>query len=105
MFLAFFTERDERQVLMDENFFTGYRKTDALHDEILLSIHIPYTSKDEYMYGYKQSRRRGDDIAIVNAGMKVIFRNESDIVQNLVLVYGGMGPTMVMASNTMKVHI
>ncbi|KAK7065268.1 hypothetical protein SK128_021571 [Halocaridina rubra] len=95
-------ERGERKLLMDENFFTGYRKTIALNDEILLYVHIPYTSMDEYMYSYKQSRRRGDDVAIVNAGMKVIFRKENDAVQDIVLAFGGMGPTIVMATNTMK---
>ena len=56
----------------------------------------------EYVYGYKQSLRRDDDIAIVNAGMKVVV-NEEDrkwLVKEMSLVYGGMAPLTKVASNT-----
>ncbi|XP_068222819.1 xanthine dehydrogenase/oxidase [Palaemon carinicauda] len=95
-------ERGERQVVMDQSFFTGYRRNIVLPDEILLSVHIPYTNEGEYFFGYKQAKRRDDDIAIVNAGMKVIFEHESDIVKQLDLAFGGMAPTTVMAPITMK---
>ncbi|KAK7065266.1 hypothetical protein SK128_021569 [Halocaridina rubra] len=95
-------ERGERQVVMNHRFFTGYRKNIVLPDEILLSVHIPYTQEDEYLYGYKQARRRDDDIAIVNAGMRVIFEAKSTVVKRIVLAFGGMAPTTVMALNTMK---
>lgn len=95
-------ERGERKVPLDQNFFVGYRRNIALPDEVLLNVHIPYTHKDEYFFGYKQARRRDDDIAIVNAGMRVIFGNGSDIVQRLDLAFGGMAPTTVMATTAMK---
>ena len=43
----------------------------------------------EFVYGYKQSLRRDDDIAIVNAGMRVVV-NEEDRkwqVKEMSLVY------------------
>ncbi|KAK7066586.1 hypothetical protein SK128_003645 [Halocaridina rubra] len=94
--------RGERQVEMNPSFFTGYRQNIAHSDEILLSVHIPVTEKDEYFYGYKQSRRRDDDIAIVNAGMRVRFESDSIVVKNLDLAFGGMAPTTVMAPGAMK---
>lgn len=37
-------------------------------DEVLLSVSIPYTQQYEFTREFKQSPRRDDDIAIVNAG-------------------------------------
>ena len=34
-----------RVVQMDDSFFTGYRRTIVRPQEILLSIHIPYSKK------------------------------------------------------------
>ncbi|CAL4058678.1 unnamed protein product, partial [Meganyctiphanes norvegica] len=93
----------ERKVVMDGNFFTGYRRNIVSPKEILLSILIPYTDENEYFFGYKQARRRDDDIAIVNAGMKVCFKPNTNQVINLHLAFGGMAPTTVMANKTMKV--
>ena len=38
-------------------------------DEVLLSVHIPFTQQLEFTREFKQSPRRDDDIAIVNAGV------------------------------------
>jgi xanthine dehydrogenase/oxidase len=44
------------------------RKVDMAADEVLLSVHIPFTQQLEFTREFKQSPRRDDDIAIVNAG-------------------------------------
>lgn len=90
-----------REIPMDGNFFTGYRRTVVDSNEVVIAIHIPFTDKDEYFYAYKQARRREDDIAIVNAGMRVKFHPETHRVQQMTLAYGGMAPTTVMANRTM----
>jgi len=56
----------------------------------------------EYVYGYKQSLRRDDDIAIVNAGMRVKVNGEGREwqVKEMSLVYGGMAPVTKVASKT-----
>ena len=57
----------------------------------------------EYVYGYKQSLRRDDDIAIVNAGMRAVVGEEEDgkwVVKEMSLVYGGMAPVTKVASKT-----
>lgn len=63
----------------------------------------PALPQNEYFLGYKQARRRDDDIAIVNAGMRVAFRPDSIAVEQLRLAFGGMAPTTVMAPATMEV--
>ena len=60
----------------------------------------PLISQDEYFYGYKQAHRREDDIAIVNAGMRVVFNPGTDVVKLLCLSFGGMAPITVKAPKT-----
>ncbi|XP_078068351.1 xanthine dehydrogenase/oxidase [Mustelus asterias] len=98
--LALASEGSTRNVRMDGDFFTGYRKTVLKPQEILLSIEIPYTRKGEYFSAFKQAQRRDDDIAIVNCGMRVAFKEGTDVVEELGLSYGGMGPITVSAKKT-----
>ena len=58
---------------LDENFFTGYRKTIIPNTNTLLDITIPNCNDDSYFLAYKQSKRKEDDIAIVNAAFHVSF--------------------------------
>ncbi|XP_065920484.1 xanthine dehydrogenase/oxidase-like isoform X2 [Dysidea avara] len=87
---------------IDESFFVSYRKTVLKHDEVLVSLVIPWTQEHEFVYGYKQSLRRDDDIAIVNAGMRVVVCEEDRKwkVKEISLVYGGMAPVTKVASKT-----
>ena len=57
--------------------------------------------QDEYFYGYKQAYRREDDIATVNAGIRVLFEDNSNIIKEMAFGYGGMAPITVMATKTM----
>ncbi|XP_059046310.1 xanthine dehydrogenase [Achroia grisella] len=89
-----------RSVLMDETFFTGYRKTVVKPDEILLSIEIPYSEKYQYVQAYKQAKRREDDISIVTAAINVIFEDNTNIIKNITIAFGGMAPMTKIASQT-----
>ena len=53
---------------------------------------------------YKQSRRREDDIAIVNSCFRVVM-SESKIVEKCNLVFGGMSYKTVTADKTQKLLI
>ena len=84
----------ETEIPMSE-FFKGYRRTALPIDAIIASIRIPVTSaKGEYFQAYKQSKRKDDDIAIVNAAMRISL-SESNVVESADLVYGGMAPTTI----------
>ncbi|XP_033625802.1 xanthine dehydrogenase/oxidase-like [Asterias rubens] len=91
-----------RTVVMDSKFFTGYRKNIIGPDEVILNIHIPFTSQNEYFCGYKQAPRRVDDIAIVNAGMRVVMKPGINVVEDCTLAFGGMAATTVLAMKTMN---
>lgn len=66
------------KTVLAENFFLGYRKVDLAYDEILLSVFLPWDKTFEFVKEFKQSHRRDDDIAIVNAGIRVHLQEHSD---------------------------
>uniref|UniRef100_A0A1B6KEG1 FAD-binding PCMH-type domain-containing protein n=1 Tax=Graphocephala atropunctata TaxID=36148 RepID=A0A1B6KEG1_9HEMI len=88
-----------RSVPLDSNFWTGYRRNIVQPDEILVAIHIPYTSQNQYFAAYKQAKRRDDDIAIVNAAFNLIL-GDNTCVSEMKMAFGGMAPTTVMAPKT-----
>ncbi|OWM69193.1 hypothetical protein CDL15_Pgr025380 [Punica granatum] len=85
-----------------ENFFLGYRKVDLQDGEILLSVFLPWTRPLEYVKEFKQAHRREDDIALVNAGMRVFLEEKDDdlIVADASIAYGGVAPLSKLASQT-----
>lgn len=91
-----------RSVLMDETFFTGYRRNVVKPDEILLSIEIPYSTRYQYVKAYKQAKRREDDISIVTAAINVEFEDKTNIIRNINLAFGGMAPVTIIATKTSK---
>jgi xanthine dehydrogenase/oxidase len=93
-------------------FFLGYRQVDLRPHEVLVSVFLPFTREREYVREFKQARRRGDDIAIVNAGMRVRMALADDVgaggsandfagewvVAEAVVAYGGVGPKTLQAT-------
>lgn len=79
-------------------FFKGYRATALPADAIIASLRIPVAGKGEHFRAYKQSKRKDDDIAIVNAALRVSL-SETHEVLSADLVYGGMAPMTVPAKN------
>lgn len=80
-----------RTVAMTCKFFTGYRQTCLDNSDVVLSIFIPKCKSNEYCLAYKQSKRRDDDIAIVNMAINVSLSPENDIL-GLRLAFGGIAP-------------
>jgi xanthine dehydrogenase/oxidase len=90
----------KRAVKVDSSFFTDYRKTALSPNEVLVSVVFPFTNKNEHVMIFKQSRRREDDIAIVNACMLVKINEDDMTVKSCNLAFGGMSKTTIMAHNT-----
>ena len=87
---------EEIEIPMSE-FFKGYRTTALPPNAIIASLRIPIASeKGEYLRAYKQSKRKDDDIAIVNAALRVSLDASYD-VKSVDLVYGGMAATTIAA--------
>ncbi|KAH7399081.1 xanthine dehydrogenase/oxidase [Phaeosphaeria sp. MPI-PUGE-AT-0046c] len=82
-------------------FFKGYRQTALPPDAIIAGLRIPIAKeKGEFIRAYKQSKRKDDDIAIVNAALRVSL-SDGDVVDSVDLVYGGMAPTTIAARKAM----
>ena len=91
---------DQELEIPMSQFFKGYRSTALPPDAIIATIRIPVTSeKGEYFQAYKQSKRKDDDIAIVNAALRVSL-SDSHIVESADLVYGGMAPMTIAAKKS-----
>uniref|UniRef100_A0A8C1JVV5 Aldehyde oxidase 5 n=1 Tax=Cyprinus carpio TaxID=7962 RepID=A0A8C1JVV5_CYPCA len=56
----------------------------------------------EFVSAFRQAQRREFSFSIVNSGMRVTFRHDSNVVENLDIFYGGVGPTLVKARHTCK---
>ncbi|XP_065044468.1 xanthine dehydrogenase-like isoform X1 [Musa acuminata AAA Group] len=85
-----------------KEFFLGYRKVDLANDEVLLSVFLPWTRSLEFVKEFKQAHRREDDIALVNAGMRVLLKQDCGIweVSDVSIIYGGVAPVSLIASKT-----
>ena len=91
----------ETHIPMSE-FFRGYRTTALPPDAIIASLRIPIVrEKGEFLRAYKQAKRKDDDIAIVNAALRVSL-NDDHVVESVDLVYGGMAPTTIPAKQAMS---
>ena len=94
--------KKETKIPMSE-FFKGYRTTALPPDAIIARLEIPTSSgKREYLRAYKQAKRKDDDIAIVNAALRVAL-DDSNKVKNCSLVYGGMAATTTAAKKAIDV--
>jgi xanthine dehydrogenase/oxidase len=82
-------------------FFKGYRQTVLPPDAIIAGLRIPVArEKGEFIRAYKQSKRKDDDIAIVNAALRISL-DDAHTVESVDLVYGGMAPTTIGAKKAM----
>lgn len=93
---------DETIEIRMSEFFKAYRVTALPPDAIIAAIRIPvFQQKGEYMRAYKQAKRKDDDIAIVNAALRVRLSPEN-MVEDTSLVYGGMAPITIGAKKAMQ---
>ncbi|KAK9999957.1 hypothetical protein SO802_019560 [Lithocarpus litseifolius] len=90
------------RTVLAENFFLGYRKVNLTQGEILLSVFLPWTRSFEFVKEFKQAHRRDDDIAIVNAGMRVHLEEKGEkwVISDASIVYGGVAPLSLSALKT-----
>ncbi|XP_063709284.1 xanthine dehydrogenase-like [Culicoides brevitarsis] len=70
-------------VEMNSSFFTGYRKTILAENDVVLSFFLPFNNKNQHFRAYKQSKRRDDDIAIVNLAINVELKDNSKEISSV----------------------
>ena len=88
---------DKETEIPMSDFFKGYRTTALPQDAIIASLRIPVARETgEYLRAYKMAKRKDDDIAIVNAALRISL-SQSHTVESVNLVYGGMAATTIAA--------
>lgn len=85
-----------------DTFFKSYRVTALPEDAVIASMRVPVSAeKGEFIRTYKQSKRKDDDIAIVNGCFRLVL-DDSRKVKDVSLVYGGMAPLTIAAKNAVE---
>jgi xanthine dehydrogenase/oxidase len=93
--LTLLSDTNGLRVIPIREFYLGYRKLDLKPDEVLVKLHIDLPSSEfEICKAYKQSKRKEDDIAIVNGCFRVKLCENHEI-QKLDICYGGIAPTTI----------
>lgn len=89
---------DWQRTLPLSAFYLDYMKNAMEPGEFLQSIHIPLPKPDDFVRGYKISKRRDSDISAVCAGL--MLRLEGDVIAEARLGWGGMAATAKRAAQT-----
>ncbi|XP_040213129.1 aldehyde oxidase 1-like [Rana temporaria] len=92
-----------RTIPLDGSFFSG--ASDLHPGEVLLSVFIPYSEKRQFVAAFRQAQREENAFAIVNSGMKVEFKDDTDIIKDITIFFGGISSTTVFAKNTRQALI
>jgi xanthine dehydrogenase small subunit len=77
-------------------FYAGYRKTVLAHDELVTGVRIPLPKAGETFRLYKVSRRK--DLDISGFGAAIWMRQPNGVVEDLRILYGGVGPMVMRMS-------
>ncbi|XP_072473321.1 aldehyde oxidase 2-like isoform X1 [Notamacropus eugenii] len=91
------SKEGRRQIPLNEHFLTGLANADLKPEEILESVHIPHSEKWEFVAAFRQAQCQQNALPDVNCGMRVLFKEHTDIIAGLSLFYGGLGSTTVSA--------
>ncbi|KAM6307643.1 LOW QUALITY PROTEIN: aldehyde oxidase-like [Aegotheles albertisi] len=95
----------KRQIALSDIFADGVGNNTITPEEILVSVHIPHSRKGEYVSAFRQAPRRENALPITNVGMRVLFEEDTDIIKDLSIFYGGAVSTTICAKQTCWTHI
>ncbi|NWX23762.1 AOXB oxidase, partial [Aegotheles bennettii] len=91
------SEDGKRQILLNDQFLAGCEHADIKPKEIIVSVLIPYSMKDDFISAFRQADRQKNALSIVNSGMRVLFSPGTDTIVDLSILYGGIGSTTLSA--------
>ncbi len=80
------------------DFYTGYRTSVMRPDELIARVHIPLPSPNGLFKLYKVSRRHDLDISTFTAAFYARLRG--DVIEQIRIAYGGVGPTILRLPKT-----
>ncbi|XP_047400596.1 aldehyde oxidase 2 isoform X3 [Sciurus carolinensis] len=91
------SEEGTRQIPLNEQFLAGLASADLKPEEILESVYIPHSQKWEFVSAFRQAQCLQNALPDINAGMRVLFKEGTDTIEDLSIAYGGVGTATVSA--------
>ncbi|XP_004701798.2 aldehyde oxidase 4 [Echinops telfairi] len=94
------SKEGERQIPLNGSFLERDPEANLKPEEIVLSVYIPSTTQWNFVAGFRQAQCQENDFAIVNAGMSVEFEEGTNTIKDLKMLYGGVAPTVISATES-----
>ncbi|KAM6080395.1 LOW QUALITY PROTEIN: aldehyde oxidase 2-like [Theristicus caerulescens] len=85
------------QILLNDQFLAGGEHADIKPKEVIFSVLIPYSTKDDFISAFRQAESQKNALSIVNSGTRVLFSPGTDTTADLSILYGGTGSTTLSA--------
>uniref|UniRef100_A0A670I7C4 FAD-binding PCMH-type domain-containing protein n=1 Tax=Podarcis muralis TaxID=64176 RepID=A0A670I7C4_PODMU len=89
-----------RQIPLNDEFLAHLPQADLSPREVIVSVFIPFSKEDEFVSAFRQAERRKNALSVTNSSMRVLFQPGSGVIEDMAILYGGIGPTTVSARNT-----
>ncbi|KAM5280162.1 aldehyde oxidase 2-like [Ctenodactylus gundi] len=100
--LTMLSEAGRWQVPLDGCFLAGLPSANVRPQEILESVSIPYSQKWEFVSAFRQAPSQQNALPDVSAGLRVLFKEGTDTIEDLSIAYGGVGPATVLAPESCR---
>ncbi|KAK2496717.1 hypothetical protein MC885_008101 [Smutsia gigantea] len=91
-----------RQIPLNQHFLAGLASADLKPQEILESVYIPHSQKWEFVSAFRQAQCQQNALADVNTGMRVLFKEGTDTIEDLSIAYGGVGAATISAHTSCR---
>ncbi|CAH2306009.1 aldehyde oxidase-like isoform X1 [Pelobates cultripes] len=90
-----------RHIPCNDSYFQSTEKLPVLFPgEVLVSVLIPYSQKWEIVSAFRQSQTKMNSAAIVVSAMRVLFQENTDLIKDCNIFFGGIGESTVCAKKT-----
>ncbi|GAB1284987.1 Aldehyde oxidase 3 [Apodemus speciosus] len=91
-----------QQIPLTDHFLAGVPDANPEAEQVLISIFVPLSRKWEFVSAFRQAPRQQNALATVNAGMRVVFKEDTSTITDLNILYGGIGATTVSANKSCR---
>ncbi|XP_069841349.1 aldehyde oxidase 1-like [Dendropsophus ebraccatus] len=95
----------KRQVTLKQLLYDQSGTAALTTEEILISINIPFSKKDEYVSAFRQVQRWGSTAPVDFAAMKVILKEGTDLIMSMNIYYGGTESACVFAKRVSELLV
>uniref|UniRef100_A0A4X2LQ40 FAD-binding PCMH-type domain-containing protein n=1 Tax=Vombatus ursinus TaxID=29139 RepID=A0A4X2LQ40_VOMUR len=89
-----------QQLPLNDHFLAGSPDANLTSKQVLASVFIPFSKKWEFVSAFRQAQRQQNALAIVNSGMRVRFKEGTNTIMDLNILYGGVGSVTVSAKKS-----